>query len=401
MADTFDPRSTGPRTETGKATSSRNAVTHGLTARRPLCQEEAERLIVIADRWVAKHLPQTDSEEALIRSAAMEYVRYLRCVEVEEARLQPAAREAIRQWEESRRHAIRRKAQGLRDDPETVVAQLQASAFGIDWLVRHWQTLLGHLDAGRGWIAADLTMALHLLGRPAEPPATHDVDARRLWDLVARVSPAALRPDTAPGLSDDGEAFARLRALLVDQIERLQSLRPIVWDEEEGPQRLAAETAAMVDTSQEGQLRHRYRRDALRDMQRSLSMVVNLKVERSKMDTRILQQDRLAASSRPSSGWFRGPTADEPPAIDRRRSADLPEAPSDSRNEPPTPPQLAPTDRHNPNRANAERPEPPAGPSHDLPRTEPRFEAHPAAPISPPTPATGTPSGRIEPRNGA
>ncbi|WP_169975997.1 PH domain-containing protein [Tautonia rosea] len=397
MASTSDPRPTGPRSEEGKATSSRNAVTHGLTARRPLSDEEAQRLIVIADRWVAKHLPQTDSEEALIRSAAMEYVRYLRCVDVEEARLQPATREAVRQWEESRRHAIRRKAQGLRDDPETVVAQLQESAFGIDWLVRHWQTLLRHLDSGRGWIGSDLVMALRLMGRPSEPPPPHDVDARRLWELVSRVSPAALQPGTPPGLTTDADSLAQLRALIVDQIERLQSLRPVAWDEEEGPQRLAAETAALIDTSKDGQLRHRYRRDALRDMQRSLSMVVNLKVERSKMDTRILQQDRLAASTRSSSGAYRSSSYDEPAATDPRRSS---AEPPQSRNELPTPLADAPADRHNPNRDKANRPEPPAGSSRDPQRTDPQPDAHPGAPSSSPLPSIESPPNRIEPLEG-
>ncbi|MEW4568121.1 hypothetical protein AB1L88_09660 [Tautonia sp. JC769] len=400
---------TGPRTEAGKLASSFNAVSHGLTARRPLCDEEAERLILIADRWVAKHLPQTDSEEALIRSAAMEYVRYLRCADAEEARLQPATREAVRRWEESRRHAIRRKAQGLRDDPEAVVSQLQASAFGIDWLVRHWQTLLHLLDSGQGWAGSDLDTALRLTGRTAEFEDDPHVDARRLRDLVARVSPGAIRPDAAPGLADDPDALARLRALVVDRIDRLRDLRPIAWDDEEGPQRLAVETAALLDTSKDGQLRQRYRREALRDMQRSLSMVVNLKVERSKMDTRVLHQDRLAASSRPASEWFRSTAPHEPPAIPPRynppappptAAAPAPEA-FESRNERPDAPSVTPTVRHNPNQDNGNRPELPNAPSLDRRRTWPRPEAHPGAPGGPPESPSGAPATPGDPRPGA
>jgi hypothetical protein len=139
-------------------------------------------------------------------------------------------------------------------------------------------------------------------------------------------------------------------------------------------------------------------------MQRSLSMVVNLKVERSKMDTRVLQQDRLAASARPSSEWFRSPSHHEPPSADPRRAAAATVPASEaaeSRNERPTPPADAPPDRHNPNPTNANRPEHPNGPALDRRRTAPRFEAHPGAPGSPPDAPFGPPSGRIEPRHGA
>ena len=39
-----------------------NAVTHGLTARRPLCEQEAERFRVLVDTWTMKHRPETEIE---------------------------------------------------------------------------------------------------------------------------------------------------------------------------------------------------------------------------------------------------------------------------------------------------------------------------------------------------
>src|SRR5690606_18954646 len=148
------------------ADPSRNAVTHGLTARRPLCEQEAAHLRIVVDTWTTEHMPETEAEEALLRASAVEYVRYLRCVQAEEAQLGPNARTALAEWEEKRRHAIRRKAQDLKADPARVAAELLESAFGIDWMTRHWKALLGHLDGRRGWTSNDLELALNLLGLP-------------------------------------------------------------------------------------------------------------------------------------------------------------------------------------------------------------------------------------------
>src|SRR5690606_16269874 len=124
---------TAPDASATPADPSLNAVTHGLTARRPLCEEEAERLRIIAAEWTTRHLPETEIEEAILQAAAVEYVRYTRCVQADEAQLAPNARAALDEWEEKRRHAIRRKAQDLAKDPARIAAELRESAFGLDW----------------------------------------------------------------------------------------------------------------------------------------------------------------------------------------------------------------------------------------------------------------------------
>ncbi|QDV32314.1 hypothetical protein [Tautonia plasticadhaerens] len=253
---------------------------------RTRVEEEAERLYVTVERWACKHMPETDPEEALIRAAAVEHVRYLRCVEADEQALRPRCREAMADWEEKRRHAIRRRAQGLKDDPGGTVAELSESAFGLDWMARHWRTLLGLLQSGRGWRGDDLVTALQLLGRTPRRPHPSDLEGRALWDLAAAACPATVDAAAPPGLTGPAEAAAALRALVADRIARLDALRPDAWDRVEGPDRQAVEASSLVDTSPEGQARHRLRREALRDMTRCLSLIMRLRVERSKMDAR-------------------------------------------------------------------------------------------------------------------
>uniref|UniRef100_UPI001375A2E1 hypothetical protein n=1 Tax=Tautonia marina TaxID=2653855 RepID=UPI001375A2E1 len=112
--------------------------------------------------------------EALIASAAIEYVRYLRCVDAEEAHLKPAARLALRDWRERKQHAVRRRAQDLPKDPAAVIADLHETAFGIDWMLRHWRMLQTLIASGQGWTSPDLTMAMHLLGQAPLRPAPDD-----------------------------------------------------------------------------------------------------------------------------------------------------------------------------------------------------------------------------------
>jgi hypothetical protein len=349
MANPFEPgRATGPRTDSGKLVSSANATSHGLTARRPLCEEEAERMLLIVQKWTLKHMPETEPEEALIQSAAIEYVRYLRCVDAEERRLGPASRAALDAWEEKRRHAVRRRGQDLERDPEGVVADLLGSAFGIDWMIKHWVGLRDRLDSGKGWTGDDLARALQLLGRLPRRPAEADVDVRRLYDAVVAAYPASIDARLTPGQLADESAALRLRQVVADRIDRLESLRAEAWEAVDEPEALAVESESMLDPSPQGQLRQRYRREALRDMRSSLNQIMRLKVERSKSEHREARLDRSPQAPRPSEApaWTAPQSSAGP--IETPRPPEPGPAPVDSRNEPPRPPRRYAEDRQNP-----------------------------------------------------
>ncbi|WP_169978489.1 hypothetical protein [Tautonia rosea] len=367
---------TGPRSDDGKTISSSNATTHGLTAKRPLCAEEAERLQVIVASWTAKAMPETAPEEALIASAAIEYVRYLRCVDAEESRLKPGLHQALRDWRERKQHAIRRRAQDLKHDPETVITELHESAFGIDWMLRHWRTLHTLLVSGRGWTGRDLITSLHLLGHPATSPTDPTGEPALVWSLAASAFPKAVQPATDS--TGDPSAVDRLRSFVDHQIARLETLRPIVWNDVDRPEADAIEVAALVDTSKDGQLRHRYRRDAFRDFHKSLNALTRLRSERSKTfarEAKLMDASRSQHSDRP---------AYVPP------SADRPDPPRvDSRNEPPPGPEPSPENRRNPQIPKEIRTTPSDPFSPPDRRTAPRTDERTAPDRSAPKPSTG------------
>ncbi|MEW4570277.1 hypothetical protein AB1L88_20615 [Tautonia sp. JC769] len=352
------------------ADPSSNATTHGLTAKRPLDAEERERMEVIVASWTSKSMPETPPEEALIASAAIEYVRYLRCVEAEESRLKPGRQQALSDWRERKQHAVRRRAQDLKREPEAVIADLHETAFGIDWMLRHWRHLRARLDSPRPWTAQDLLSAMNLLGHEPSPPLDRTSPAGLVWCLTAASFPKLFQPATeTPG---NPSALDQLRSLLDDQIARLETLRPIVWDDIDAPEAVAVETASMVDTSKDGQLRQRYRREAFRDFHKSLHALDRLRAERSKAHAREAKLMDASASRRSEAPAYVPP-------------------PPESRNGPPPGPDSSPEDRRNPQAANAIR-NTPAEPSttpaeRTNQRTGERTETHPGLP--------GTSSGSI------
>ena len=192
-------RSTGPRTSSGKARSSRNAVTHGLRAENLIMvDEDPQELADRKEAWSASLLPRDDVEQSAV-DAAVDYA-WLR----DRARRAQAARiaanianagveEAKRESDEVLRlgqklfsdnrgplaayphidiekdHSNKRVSHSeLVDDPEDpqrLVLHLQATAGGCQWMIDQWSDLGSTLAKGLNWQSADKLKAVRLLGR--------------------------------------------------------------------------------------------------------------------------------------------------------------------------------------------------------------------------------------------
>jgi hypothetical protein len=81
-----EPASTGPRTEQGKAVPSRNAVRHGLCAKK-LTGPDLEALNPIRARLDEEWEPQTETEKMLLAQMALSQWRLDRALELELAAL--------------------------------------------------------------------------------------------------------------------------------------------------------------------------------------------------------------------------------------------------------------------------------------------------------------------------
>ena len=293
--------------------SNRNSVRHGLAAEFPQSKDEAHRLRMLTATFTARLRPADDVEKALVRHAAASVLRLERCEEAERAVEGPNLVAALRDWERDRRHAVRRRAQSLAEDPAGTVGVLEGSAFGCDWLLRKWAGLRDLALARRGWTSDATRLALRLLGhRPEAAMPPDDPEA-----AVILAAAGALHDGDPAGADSAVAAFA---ALADREIARLEPLRAAGWSAVEVPERGAVLSNARLDTSPSGRLRHRYTQDAERSIGRSLDLL-----------TKFRKAEQAAAELPPRTFGNTRPV--DPPAERPAASGAPAEAPP-SRNEP-------------------------------------------------------------------
>ena len=215
-------RSTGPRTPEGKSRSRFNAVKHGCRARLPILPgEDPEAYQHRLDAWVGKFRPGDDVELYLVERAVHVSWQLDRADRAERGPTgrgdRPRGRPAGRGRREAGGRAVRTapRAPDRRDagrdrrgrgrpilswpfDPEhsrhpaRLVAALEATAAGCDWLRERWAELGKILDAGRTWQPLDRLRAIRLLGK-------QPLDAGR----------RSVGDGDLPGVSRDGPGAAR------------------------------------------------------------------------------------------------------------------------------------------------------------------------------------------------
>jgi hypothetical protein len=392
-------KSTGPKTEQGKARSRRNGLKHGLAAEVLIPEEDSAAYDAALARWTREAGPDNVVEHHLIRRAAAGSVTLERIERAKQDTRQETAREAVAVWERRQQARARRKAQDLANDPFNTVEDLETTAFGCDWMIRQWQALQAPLSLGRAWDQRMLAKAQLLLGLPEGTPAL-DADrlVRKLWILAGAAQPdkvAALpRLAAEAGLPTDPTlARTGLRQFILEQIDRLQQLREDSWEAIEGPEcRAVATRAAAADTSKEGQLRHRYEVSADRATNAAIRQFLNLRDRRRREHIEMAKEAKGCNLLRApvGGGWWREPDSDPaPPGFER--IADQPNpapaeaspiaepAPSDpgapERSEAISPPRSAATSTRNPNRHQELRDSAPDRRPEPFERTDPNFTA--------------------------
>jgi hypothetical protein len=211
----------GPKTAKGKAKSSQNAITHGLTA-TPEVLEAAESPApgdpspayqeALAE-WVDDLKPRGMLERTLTERACRAAWRLKRCDRFEDAAAAIRDRDAadafdLEQGRRAREIGLRlikgpaavaaAKAGGDPDgdDPEGMVAELQRSVAGVDWLIAQWDEWGRALDRPGGWGKSHKADAIRMLGVRAD-----ETDRHPLARLIAP-SPGAPEPQRGQVLND-------------------------------------------------------------------------------------------------------------------------------------------------------------------------------------------------------
>jgi hypothetical protein len=308
-------RSRGPTTDAGKARSAANSTTHGLTA-QPDASDDHTYLDWLRD-WIAQQKPTNVVEMALVERACRAAWRLDRCARYEDAviarRARSAADDHVRQ-QEARVDWIGRRlmaptpgygeprlgpvAEG--DDPRSLVAELEATACGADWLLGEWNELRRVLNHVGYWDHARKVLAVRMLGlRPEDvlhDPAISAIftachvlgpKTKLLWTACYRVTAIhpAVYDDVArvealkANLPDEAEALGMLKSIARRSIARLRRRKTKMLNA-----RAAADLAGAADRSRFGDaaattLLLRYEAASSRDLSRSLTELAKLRKE--------------------------------------------------------------------------------------------------------------------------
>ena len=365
-------RSTGPKSEEGKQKSRRNGWKHGMAAVVIVPAEETAALDASIAEWTAQIGPDGLTEASLVHQMAAADVRMKRCATIAENAMDGDAREAVRRWEARRQHAARRKAQDLKKRPAEIVADLEATSYGCDWMIRQWRNLETRLRNGQGWDRDQLDVALNLLGINciSAPTAIGDPLIIRLWTLASRANGQRIhpgshfRPDPTVPENNWVEAHTLLRAFVAEQIERLEGLRDEAWEAVDGPAAEAVAAKALMDGGKEGQARHRYYRDAQLAQHRAAKLLMTIRDRKRKGES--------DAPKGVTGAAILESLCAQVVAKEKAEAATV-AATASHRTEPNPPAQRTAEDRRNPNEKNELGNETAVDPAASAGRTEPRF----------------------------
>ncbi len=243
-------RSTGPKTDAGKARSRANATTHGLAAELP--GADAERSPDFADRrakWAAEVRPEGELAGWALDRAVAASLRIDSCERAMDELVAKTRQRARLAWNEDRGVEAAEAFTRLPRNPVLAARQLRTTLAGACLVIDAW-VALGEALRHRDWTEAEADRALDLLG----------VD-RDLREGRTEVDP----PD-----GDDAPTFRR--KLVAREVAGLETLVEGALIPLEEGECLRATSGDLALISKPGRLLARYERDAWRRYRESVAL---------------------------------------------------------------------------------------------------------------------------------
>ncbi|WZO95783.1 hypothetical protein EP7_002753 [Isosphaeraceae bacterium EP7] len=162
-------RSTGPKTEEGKAQSRRNSLIHGLSGNGVVVPErEAQAARELGEQLVSSLRPMNAFEMGLVETIAIEGVRIDRCRIEERLVRDVRARRAGACWLDERKAEAAKLGKTLAGSPDEVASRLSTTSAGCEWLGVRWRALGKVLEKKGSWSDEQKSLALDLMGVAAE-----------------------------------------------------------------------------------------------------------------------------------------------------------------------------------------------------------------------------------------
>ncbi|HWE37292.1 MAG TPA: hypothetical protein VG406_12060 [Isosphaeraceae bacterium] len=224
----------GVKTREGKLKSRRNALKHGYRAEEVLPEDLQAEADERFHQLVDEIRPEGTIETGLARRMALELTKLERLETEEHAALAARIREAGKAFDDLQRRRVEACAKLLPQQPARAVRGLLGFTAGCNWLLAEWADLRGKLASG----------------------AWGDEESRRAWHLLG-----------GPAVEAGG---AKVAACLAEEVAAIEAERDALWEELDGPLRQEAEDRALLDTSPEGQIRHRHEGQSVRQLHKAI-----------------------------------------------------------------------------------------------------------------------------------
>ena len=265
-------KSTGPKTEAGKARSRANAVKHGLTgAGVALPGEDTARIEAEFVQAQEEFAPTTLAGMRLVRDVAMLWVRQDRARRYEATTLGARARRAGEEFDRARAERADALIDAIEANPRAHRRALLAMPEGVDRLVAGLTMLLGELAGpAPSWSSTHHKRLDALFGyKVGDLP----------WSRPTRFSKAILDDFAAIGDAEVADvppwerqawAITRLIAAIHAEVAHLSEHRATIDVDQIAADRADAVASSSLDPGKEGVLAQRYIAAAARDLSRTL-----------------------------------------------------------------------------------------------------------------------------------
>ncbi len=317
-------KSTGPKTDAGKASSRRNALKHGLRAEAlALPNEDPAAVAARADAWNDYYRPQSPAAHHMVNACVDATLLSDRCRTYHEAALAKQVRDADHAWEVEREEAVEALVEMLRTDPATATRGLARTGHGCRRLIGAWERLLKALDGDGCWTGPECEEAIRLQGFHPEPDTLRGCPEAwiiRLFDVLSDREPSEdaiawhFHDDRVPdlyfsqyspaSLPSRDESRQRLRATAEGHLARARALEAAHRESRDDPDRAeAADRALILHDVPSARLFLRYHAEARTAFHRAYGSLV-----------KALERD-AAADAEPSLSPIEAdrPTPDRPP----------------------------------------------------------------------------------------
>ena len=302
-------KSTGAKTEAGRAASRMNSTRHGAASKTImfLPGENEQDFWDELDLWIRQRDAKTAEEKACVQSAVYSRWTWCRAINSQAHAVTAAITRIENHFDEAKAGEVRELRKELVSNPDIIVTQLMNSTCGCaflineltalslrlkthyflevsqrehalrlaghcpnelftDWVVREFnRSYFGSIRGPGGFTAAQVANAL-IYDRPSD--ISEGEYQRRLEPLTLDL----------PSIED---GHAQLKKYLADWISRLTERKELMGYRE-AAQKKAAIGEAQTEVSREGQTRARYIAQSDRTLYAALRMVLTLQADRRK-----------------------------------------------------------------------------------------------------------------------